>query len=217
MFSSRGSKTPPVIILGLGRFGLALGEELVHSGVEVLGVDSDENIVSAAAQVLTHVVTADTTNIEALKQLSVHEAQRVVIAIGSDMGASVLTASAVIDLGVSSVWAKADNNSHAKILNKIGVHHVVRPERDTGRRVAHLMSGRLEEYIEFARDFAMVKLAPPVSTIGKPIEQCPVSIVAIKPAEGVFSLPEPGTVLQPGDLVIAAGPVRELEKFGESD
>ena len=63
----------------------------------------------------------------------------------------------------------------------------------------------------------MVKLAPPVSTIGKPIEQCPVSIVAIKPAEGVFSLPEPGTVLQPGDLVIAAGPVRELEKFGESD
>ena len=194
MFSSRGSKTPPVIILGLGRFGLALGEELVHSGVEVLGVDADENIVSAAAQVLTHVVTADTTNIEALKQLSVHEAQRVVIAIGSDMGASVLTASAVIDLEVSSVRAKADNNSHAKILNKIGVHHVVRPERDTGRRVAHLMSGRLEEYIEF-----------------------PVSIVAIKPAEGVFSLPEPGTVLQPGDLVIAAGPVRELEKFGESD
>ncbi|PRQ11494.1 potassium transporter [Corynebacterium sp. 13CS0277] len=213
-------KIPPVVVLGLGRFGLALGEELVHSGVEVLGVDADESIVSKAAPLLTHVAVADTTNVDALKQLSVHEAPRVVIGIGSDMGASLLTASAVVvDLKVPNVWAKADNLSHAKILSRIGVHHVIRPERDTGRRVAHLISGRVEEYVEFDRDFAMVKLAPPMSLIGQPASHAPaeVRIMAIRSGKGSFRPASPEDIIQSGDLIIAAGRVQDLERFGESD
>lgn len=210
-------KIPTVVILGLGRFGMALGEELVHSGVEVLGVDANEDIVTKAATKLTHVAVADTTNVDVLRQLSVHEAPRVVIGIGSDMGASLLTANlVVVDLEVDNVWAKADSLSHAKILHQIGVHHVIRPERDTGRRVAHLISGQVEEYVEFASDYAMVKLAPPTSMIGKTVAECTgnVSIVAVRPSEGSFKTATPDTVVNSGDLIIAAGRVKDLEAFG---
>lgn len=216
-FFSRKS-TPPVVIIGLGRFGMALGEELVHSGVEVLGIDVDEAVVAKAAPLLTHTVIAESTSAEALRQLGVQDANRVVIGIGSDMGASLLTASAVMDLDVPNVWAKADNAQHAKILTQIGVHHVVRPERDTGRRVAHLIAGHIQEYIEFDRDFAMAKMAPPVEMHGRAIESCPagIAIVAVRSPEGRFATPAPGYVLQSGDLVIAAGRVRDLDKFADS-
>lgn len=209
---------PVVVIVGLGRFGLALGEELMHSGVEVLGVDANEAVVTKAAPMLTHVVIADATDIDALRQLFLEEAQRVVIGIGSDMAASVLAASAIVELGVPSIWAKADSAPHAKILRQIGVHHVIRPERDTGRRVAHLIAGGLQEYTEFDRDFAIVKLAPPLSMLGKPVEATPpgVDIVAVRPAEGRFSTPAPGTVITSGDLIVAAGRIEDLERFGTS-
>ncbi|MEZ2190619.1 TrkA family potassium uptake protein [Corynebacterium sp. CCM 9204] len=211
----RRRSLPPVVILGLGRFGMALGEELVASGVEVLGVDDREDVVSGAAGVLTHATIANTTNIEALRQLSVHECQRVVVGIGSDMAASLLTASAVIELGVPNVWAKADGDAHAKILTQIGVHHVIRPERDTGRRIAHLMTGNVEEYAEFDRDFAVVKLAPPMSMLGKKVGDVPpgVHIVAVRHPGTRFAVARPDVMIRSGDLVIAAGDPDVLEAF----
>lgn len=209
----------PVVILGLGRFGQALGEELVDGGVEVLCVDADPRVVQECATTFDHVVTADTTNPEALRQLGVADAGRVVIAIGSNIEASVLTASAVVDMGVPSVWAKADNQAHAKILGQIGVHHVIGPESDMGRRVAHLMGGKVQEYAEFERGFAVAKIAPPVSVLDHRVGEVnargdsPVQILAIRPRGEAFRRAIADDVLRAGDLVIAAGPVDEPEKF----
>lgn len=211
--------TGPVIILGLGRFGQALGEELVAGGVEVLCVDADPRVVQECSTSFDHVVTADTTNPEALRQLGVAEAGRVVIAIGSNIEASVLTASAVVDMGAPSIWAKADNQAHAKILGQIGVHHVIRPESDMGRRVAHLIGGGVQEYVEFDRGFAVAKIAPPVSVLDHRVGEInargdsPVQILALRPRDGAFRRALADDVLHAGDLVIAAGPVHELEKF----
>lgn len=215
LFPSR--KTPSAVIIGLGRFGIALGEELVRAGVEVLGIDVDETTVTKVASVITHAVVAETTDPEALKQLGVDDADRVVIGIGSNMGASLLSASAVLDLGVKNVWAKADNDQHAKILTQIGVHHVVRPERDTGRRVAHLIAGHLQDYVEFDPDFALAKLAPPLSLIGRKVSEAPrgLSIVAVRKAEGRFATADPDYVLRSGDLVIVAGTAKALDEFSE--
>lgn len=207
-----------VAILGLGRFGLALGEELVHSGVEVLGVDAEEERVNKAQQIFTHVAVADTTDPEALRQLGVQDASRVVIGIGSDMAASVLTTTAVIeDLKATNVWAKADDPAHALILQRLGVHHVVRPERDTGRRIAHLISGRVEEFVEFDRDYAMAKLAPTVNMLGKSWQDAPpgITVVAIRPPNGSFASPLPEQIIESGDLLIVSGRVQDLEKLGE--
>ena len=128
-----------VVVVGLGRFGKSLALELVHQGTEVLGVDGDPRVVQSLAGRLTHVVEADATNEEAMRQLGVHELGRAVVGVGTDLEASILAASVVLNLGVPEVWAKAISLAHARILTQIGVHHVVRPEHDMGKRVAHLV------------------------------------------------------------------------------
>src|SRR5699024_12602126 len=97
----------------------------------------------------------------------VHEVERVVLGIGSSLESSILTASNLVDLGVQDIWAKADSDAHAKILTQIGVHHVVRPERDTGRRVAHLLGGRFKDFAQFDEGYGMIKLRSEERRVGK--------------------------------------------------
>lgn len=218
-FRQSSQESGPVFILGLGRFGRALGAELIAGGVEVLGVDADSKIVQEVCATFDHVVTADTTNPEVLRQLGIEESSRVVIAIGRKIENSLLTASAVVDMNVASVWAKADNDAHAKILRQIGVHHVIRPEADSGRRVAHLMGGRLQDYLEFDRDFAVAKIAPPVSVLDRTVEDIhtrtkgKIQILALRDPDGCFHRAENGDVVRPGSLIIVAGRVSMIEDF----
>ncbi|CCQ13816.1 TrkA-N domain protein [Rhodococcus sp. AW25M09] len=219
---ARKPSSDVVVVLGLGRFGKSLALELMGQGVEVLGIDTDAAVVQRVSDRLTHAAVADTTDEESLRQLSVHEYDRAVVGIGSDLEASLLTASALINLSVSNIWAKAISNAHAKILTQIGVHHVVRPEHDMGKRVAHLVHGRMMDYIEFDDGFAMVKTSPPASIIGKKLGESVirtkyrVTVVAVKrPGEG-FTYATAETVIAEGDTVIVSGQVKDTERFSES-
>ncbi|MBB1058838.1 TrkA family potassium uptake protein [Dietzia sp. B19] len=208
-------------VLGLGRFGKSLALELMAQGAEVMGIDASDTVVQKIASRLTHAVVADTTDEESLRQLSVHEFDRAVVGIGSDLEASLLTASALINIGVPNVWAKAISNSHARILTQIGVHHVVRPEHDMGKRVAHLVRGRMIDFIEFDDGFAMVKTTAPAFATDRSLGQTAirtdygVTVVAIKrPGEG-FTYAAADTTLHPGDTIIVSGKVRDTERFAE--
>ncbi len=218
---ARKSAADVVVVLGLGRFGKSLALELMSQGTEVLGIDSSDTVVQKVAHRLTHAVVADTTDEESLRQLSVHEYGRAVVGIGSDLEASLLTASALINLGVHNIWAKAISNAHAKILTQIGVHHVVRPEHDMGKRVAHLVRGRMIDYIEFDDGFAMVKTTPPAFAIGRRLGDTAVrsdfgvTVVAIKRPGEDFTYATADTVLAPGDTIIVSGRVRNTERFSE--
>ncbi|AOD25007.1 potassium transporter (plasmid) [Rhodococcus sp. p52] len=190
-------------------------------GTEVLGIDSSEAVIDKVSNRLTHAAVADTTDEESLRQLAVQEYGRAVVGIGSDLEASLLTASALINMAVPNVWAKAISNAHAKILTQIGVHHVVRPEHDMGKRVAHLVRGRMMDYIEFDDGFAMVKTSPPAFMVGQPLAQTTirsrykVTVVAIKrPGEG-FTYATADTIVAPGDTIIVSGQVRDTERFAE--
>ena len=218
---ARQTPSDVVVVLGLGRFGKSLALELMDQGTEVLGLDSSEPVVQKLAHRLTHAAVVDTTDDESLRQLSVHEYDRAVVGIGSDLEASLLTASALINLGVPNIWAKAISHSHAKILTQIGVHHVVRPEHDMGKRVAHLVRGRMIDYIEFDDGFAMVKTSPPASVVGRPLSETAirtafgVTVVAIKrPGEG-FTYATSDTVLAADDTIIVSGKVRDAERFAD--
>ena len=208
-------------VLGLGRFGRSLALELMSQGGEVLGVDASESVIQKVSSRLTHTVVADTTDEETLRQISVHECDRAVVGMGSDLEASLLTASALVNLGIPSIWAKATSNSHARILTQIGVHHVVRPEHDMGKRVAHLVRGRMIDYIEFDDGFAMVKTAAPEFALGKPLggsgirDSHGVTVVAVKHQGGGFTYATAETVLQPGDTIIVSGAVSDAERFAD--
>ena len=208
-----------VVVIGLGRFGKSLALELEADGVEVLGIDTNLKVVQSLAHRLTHVVEADSTDDEAMRQLSVHEFDRAVVGIGSDLESSVLTCSVLIDLGIRSIWAKAISKSHAKILEQLGVHHVIRPEHDTGKRVAHLVRGRMQDYIEFEDGYAIVKTSPPHSILGLPLGESRVrskygvTIVGVKRAGEGFTHATPETVVEAGDIIIVSGERHGVETF----
>lgn len=208
-----------VVVLGLGRFGKSLALELMSQGTEVMGIDSDPELVQSMAGRLTHVVQADTTNEEALRQLSVQDFGQAVVGIGTDLEASILTTSVLVDLGIPNIWAKAVSASHAKILGKVGAHHVVRPEHDMGKRVAHLVSGTLLDYIEFDDGYAMVKTTPPSVIWGKPLGETGararygITVVGVKRIGHQFTYASAETVLERGDLVIIAGKRTDVEEF----
>ncbi|MEZ5266481.1 MAG: TrkA family potassium uptake protein [Acidimicrobiales bacterium] len=216
--SSSTAKTP-VLVVGLGRFGGAVATELEALGFEVLGADTDAKRVHAYADELTHVVIADTSEAEVLRQLGAADFKLAVVGIGSDIEASILTTAALVDVGVPNIWAKAVTKAHGRILSRVGAHHVVYPEHEMGRRVAHLVGARIVDWFQLDADFAMVETAAPASLVGRPLSQLDlprrhgVTVVCIKPAGGAFSFVGPGTVLNEGDLVVVAGPADRAEAF----
>ncbi|HZK60271.1 MAG TPA: TrkA family potassium uptake protein [Cryobacterium sp.] len=216
---ARLAEEDSVVVIGLGRFGSSLALELMESGTDVLGVDADEEIVQAHNGLLTHVVRADSTKEETLRQLSVPDFSTVVVAIGSDIEASILTASLLLKMGIPNIWAKAVSEPHGEILEQLGIAHVVRPEKEMGRRVAHLVRGVMQDYIEVGDDFALVKTTPPKDVIGVPLGQ-----TRVRTTHGVtitaFNRPGVGwsyttldTVLEPGDVILIAGDSKRVEAF----
>lgn len=219
----RGSAlgTESVVVLGLGRFGRALAEELAAAGTEVLGIDKDEDVVQSLDGVLTHVVRADTTREEALRQLSVPDFDLAVVGIGTDIQSSILTTSLLLGFEVPSIWAKAISGPHGRILDQLGVHHVVYPEADMGRRTAHLVRGALLDFVQFEEDFALVKMRPPMAVVGVPLSQARlrakhgVTVVAARSAGDGWTYVTQDSVLRADDTILVAGPTRLTEAFAQ--
>jgi trk system potassium uptake protein len=216
----------PVVVIGLGRFGGALAVELTRRGTEVLAIDNRAKVVQNLSGQLAHVVTADSTDIEALRQLGVPDFYRAVVAIGTDLEASVLTTSLLAELGIADIWAKALSRQHGRILERVGAHHVVLPEHDMGERVAHLLSGRMLDYIEVDEDFAMVKTKPPPDIVSVALGESRlrskygVTVVAVKTqAKGrtaTYTYATRDTVLMYGDEILVVGKINDVERFAEA-
>lgn len=210
-----------VIVIGLGRFGEALARTLTGLGHEVLGVDESEERVSELRDELTHVVEADSTDVRALLQLGANEFDRAVVAIGSDIESSILTVSALVDVGVPDIWAKATTASHARILERVGAHHVVFPEQQMGERVAHLVAGRMLDFLELDAGFALVEAQAPQSLLGQSLSDIGVrarfglTVVCVKPKGGAFTYATADTVLHEGDIVVVAGETAQAEAFAD--
>lgn len=212
-----------IIVIGLGRFGSSLARTLVDLGYEVLGVDFTDDKVQEHAGMLTHVVQADTTNERALRQIGAADAVTVVVCIGTGIEASVLTTTALVDLGVKNIWAKAITDSHGRILQRVGAHHVVFPEAEMGSRVAHLVTGQMLEFLALDENFVIAELIAPDELIGVPLGESnlrakyKVTVVCVKPAGGQFTYADRETVLAKSDLIVIAGHRADVERFTDTD
>lgn len=212
----------PVLIVGLGRFGSALAEQLVKQNTEVLAIERDRGLTQRWATTLTHVIEADATDIETLRQLGAEQFDSAVVGVGTSIESSVLIAANLVDLGVPRVWAKAISATHAKILRRIGCHQVILPEHDAGIRAAHLVSGQMLDFIKFDDDFAIVKMRPPKELQGRTIDDCQprkrhkVNIVGVKSPGKEFVYAQPDTIVEADDTIIVSGDTSQLEKFAES-
>lgn len=220
--AKRNQSNRPVLVVGLGRFGLALAEQLISQDKEVLAIERSRGLVQKYADALTHVVEADATDIEALKQLGAEDFDSAVVGVGTSIESSVLIAANLVDLGIKQVWAKAINPTHGEILTRIGCHHVVYPEHDAGVRAAHLVSGQMLDFITFDDGFAIVKMRPPKDLQGKTIDQCQprkrhgVNVVGVKSPGKDFVYAQPDTEVRADDTIIVSGDVTVLEDFADS-
>ena len=193
----------PVLVIGLGRFGSAVAAQLRLQNKEVLAIEKDPELVQKWSGVLTHVVSADATDIDTLHQLGADDFGSAVVGVGTSVEASVLITANLVDIGVE----------------RIGAHHVVYPEADAGRRAAHLVSGRLLDYIEFDDDFAIAKMRPPKETHGFTLAESDirskygVSVVGIKSPGEDFTYADATTRIHSRDILIVSGQVDLIERF----
>lgn len=211
----------PVLVIGLGRFGGAVAQTLERMGTEVLGADSDARLVQQYAGELTRTVEADCSDMATLERLGVADFGTAVVAIGTDIEASVLCVLALTDLGLTNIWAKATNDRHARILERTGATHVVFPEQRMGERVARLLNENLLDFIGFGDEFAIARLKAPESIAGLPLvtsacrKKYRVTVVGVKREGMDFIHAVPDTIVFPDDELVVSGRIDDIERFAQ--
>ena len=213
------SASDSVVVIGLGRFGGAVAQSLMRLGHDVMGIDHREDLVQIWADRLTHAVQADATNENIMLQLGVADFSHAIVGIGSDLAGSLMTIMVLTELGIKDIWVKAMSPEHGQIAQRIGAHHVIFPEADMGERVAHQITGRLMDFIEFEDGFAIAKINAPDLTHHKTLAEAHVrsrfgvTVVGVKRMNQDFEHALGETRILPGDLLIVSGPTKKIELF----
>ncbi|GEK57249.1 TrkA family potassium uptake protein [Marinococcus halophilus] len=199
-------------VIGLGRFGGSICNALADEGMDVLAIDSNEYRVNEFAQVVTQAVIADGMDEKALRGLGIRNFDNVIVAIGDNIQASIMTTIVLDEIGVKHITVKAQNDYHEKVLRRIGAHEVIHPERDIGVRVAHsIVSKSVLDYLELSEDYSIVELEAGQLLDGKSLldldirETYECNVLAIKRGEDVHVSPRPEVDISEGDILIIVG------------
>lgn len=207
-------------VIGLGRFGGSICEELSDEGMKVLAIDLNEHRINEYKNIAFHSVIADSTDEQALKKLGIQNIDHVIVAIGDNIQASILTTVILSELGIKRITVKAQNDYHAKILNKIGAHHVVHPERDMGKRLAHsLISSNILDYLELSDDHSIVEVKVGKKILNKTLVELNIrarygcNVVAIKQGKSMNVSPRAEYRLQEDDVLVVIGADSDISRF----
>ena len=209
------------LVLGLGRFGSSLARSLSSLGHEVLAADQDEELVDAIAPYVTQAVQLDATDEEALASLDVRSFDAAVVAIGSISDSTLVTVLCK-EAGVPCVIAKAVDDLHAKVLQKVGADRVVFPERDMGARVARsLVTPSILDMMDLAQGYQLAEMVAPEAWCGKSLAQVNVrrhyglSVLAIRRDGEFLASPGADVVFSHGDVLLVLGAEECLQQLNE--
>jgi trk system potassium uptake protein len=207
-------------VIGLGRFGGNLVQELAHLNVEVLAIDIHHDVVQKFQDIATHAVQANAMDESVLKSLGLRNFDHVIVSFGENIEASILTTLQLKEIGVKEVWVKASNAYHQKVLDRIGADKVIHPERDMARRIAHhITSEKIIDYIEVSKEHSIVEVLATKKVAGKTLMDLDVrarygcNIIAIHRGEEVIVSPSADEVIQKEDLLIVIGHNRDINRF----
>ncbi len=206
---NKKSRQKQYIVVGLGRFGRAIAETLCQDGAEVLGVDRRMDVVERLRDELTQTIQMDAMDRDALETLGVRDFDIVFVTMGSDIRASGTIVLLLKELGARRIIAKAHDEFHGRMLEKLGADQVLLPERDMGRRVAHsLVSGNVIEFMELSTQYSMAEIRPKPEWVGKTLKELAmrssmeINVVAIRNGDAVNAMPQPETRISEGDLML---------------
>ncbi len=217
-------KVKQFAVIGIGRFGASVATTLYEMGHDVLAIDNDEERVESIIDRVTHAVVADSTSETALKSLGITNFDVVIVSIGKDIQASILTTLILKEMKVKYVVAKARTALHGKVLQKTGADRIVFPERDMGVRVAHsLVASNILDFIELSPDFSIVEIIAPEDMWGKSLRELDlrakygVTVLAIRSADRKINIsPGAGDRLAAGDMLVVVGNNECIHKLGRS-
>jgi trk system potassium uptake protein len=209
-------------VIGLGRFGASIAAKLYEAGQEVMGIDINNELVDDGKVFVTHAVVLDSTDEESLKSVGIGNFDYVIVAIGNDMQASILTVMLLKEIGVKQVIAKAINKRHGQLLEKVGADWVIHPERDMGERVAHqLLSPNVLNYIELSKEYNIEEIIIPPSMKKKSLRELDlrakynVNAIAILSNENLIISPSPDHIIQNEDKLVVIGHREDLNDFAK--
>ncbi len=207
-----------VMVIGLGRFGSAAARELMALGHEVLAIDDSEAKVNEIASQVTHAVELDASDEQALKDVGAADFEHAIVGISSNTEASIFATMALKNLGVRNVTAKAANQLHGRILERVGASRVVYPEREMGAQLAHSFSiPHVVDYLDVAPRFGIVKVRPPDAFVGKTLReldfpgQLALTPVALRRGKQVTVNPHRDERIEATDELILVGLDEKLE------
>ncbi|MFS0654277.1 potassium channel family protein [Bacillus sp. 179-C3.3 HS] len=207
-------------VIGLGRFGGSICKALSEEGLEVMAMDMNEDRVNEYAKIASHAVIGDSTDESVLKNLGIRNFDHVIVAIGENIQASILTTIMLKELGVKMVTVKANNDYHEKVLNKIGADRIVHPERDMGRRIAHkIISNNVLDYLELSDEYSLIEIVANSRLAGNTLldldirAKYGINIVAIKRGKEIIVSPLADEMIQKEDVLIVIGAVADIGRF----
>ena len=207
-------------VIGLGRFGRAIATRLYRLGNEVLAIDEDENSIREIADDVTYAVVGDAQNIEVLRNLGVANFDAAVVAVGSDLTASIFVTMNLKELGVKNVICKAADDRYKAALEKVGADRVIIPELTMGLKLAeNLSSGNVLDFISLSDDFSIAEAGIPDGWAGKSIAQLGVrakygiALLAVRRGSQMSISPGADFVFENGDVVLALGENTKLDKI----
>ena len=207
-------------VFGLGRYGRAVAEELINNGAEVLAVDIDQDNVDNAIEAIPVCKCADITEPEAIKRLGIANMDVVVVAMASNLEASVMAVTLCKEAGVPNVIVKCGNEMHQKILSRVGADKVIFPEKESGVRLAkNLLTSGFAEMIELSDDVSMVEIDVKDEWVGKSLmdlnlrKKYTVNVVAIRKEGNINTAVDPLLPLEAGMQLIVIANTAKLQKL----
>ncbi|MFE8703716.1 potassium channel family protein [Cytobacillus sp. FJAT-54145] len=207
-------------VIGLGRFGGSICRALAEQGMEVMAIDNNEDKVNEFSMIASHAVVGDSTDESMLKSLGIRNFDHVIVAIGDDIQASILTTLILKELGVNNITVKAQNDYHEKVLRKIGADQVVHPERDMGKRIAHnIVSNNVLDYLELSDEHSIVEIVASDKLGGNTIigldirAKYGINIVAIKRGNDIIVSPQANEKIFEDDILIVIGADSDISRF----
>lgn len=207
-------------VFGLGRYGVAVAEELVNSGAEVLAVDVDQENVDNAAKTIPVCKCADITRPEVIERLGISNIDVVIIAMASNLEASVMAITLCKEVGVKNVIVKCGNEMHRMIFRRVGADKVVFPEKESGTRLAkNLLTSGFADMIELSDDVSMVELDVKDEWVGKTLielnlrKKYSINVVAIRVGDKISTSVDPTLPLEKGHELIVIANTAKLQKL----
>ena len=210
-FNSKG-KDKQYIVIGCGRFGSSVAKKMCQLGNEVMVIDKDEDSINNIAELVTHTAIVDVTEERDLKSIGLGNFDVVIVAISSDIRASIMATVMAKEMGVPKVVCKAKDELQAKVLYKIGADKVVFPERDMGIRLAYnLASENILDQINLDPEYSIMEIVTPTNWVGKTIIELnlrakyDITVLAVKTTSGLKVMPSPNYKMQEKNILIIIG------------